>query len=89
MNDRIIEFEPLIEGVLIKRYKRFLADIKINDGDIKEKLKVTTGEELNMMDIGSYSRAQQAIDYVDRVKSYYQLISAHACVNPKDQLTFF
>ncbi len=34
MNDRIIEFEPLIEGVLIKRYKRFLADIKIDDGDI-------------------------------------------------------
>ena len=57
--------------------------------DIKEKLKVTTGEDLNMMDNGSYSRAQQAIDYVDRVKSYYQLISAHACVNPKDQLTFF
>ena len=28
MNDRIIEFDPLIEGVLIKRYKRFLADIK-------------------------------------------------------------
>ena len=57
--------------------------------DIKEKLKVTTGEDLNMMDNGSYSRAQQAIDYVDRVKSYYQLMSAHACVNPKDQLTFF
>ena len=57
--------------------------------DIKEKLKVTSGEDLNMMDNGSYSRAQQAIDYVDRVKSYYQLMSAHACVNPKDQLTFF
>ena len=57
--------------------------------DIKEKLKVTTGEDLNMMDNGSYSRAQQAIDYVDRVKSYYKLMSAHACVNPKDQLTFF
>ena len=57
--------------------------------DIKEKLKVTSGEDLNMMDNGSYSRAQQAIDYVGRVKSYYQLMSAHACVNPKDQLTFF
>ena len=34
MNDRIIEFEPLIEGVLIKRYKRFLADIKIDNGDL-------------------------------------------------------
>jgi len=34
MNDRIIEFEPLIEGVLIKRYKRFLADIKLESGEI-------------------------------------------------------
>ena len=34
MNDRIIEFHPLIEGVLIKRYKRFLADIKLETGEI-------------------------------------------------------
>ncbi len=34
MNDRIIEFDPLIEGVLIKRYKRFLADIKLKNGEI-------------------------------------------------------
>ena len=34
MNVRIIEFDPLIEGVLIKRYKRFLADIKLKNGEI-------------------------------------------------------
>ena len=34
MKDRILEFEPLIEGVLIKRYKRFLADIELNNGKI-------------------------------------------------------
>jgi len=34
MNDRIIEFDPLIEGILIKRYKRFLADIKLESGEI-------------------------------------------------------
>ena len=34
MNDRIIDFEPLIEGVLIKRYKRFLVDIRLNTGEI-------------------------------------------------------
>ena len=34
MNKRVIEFEPLIEGVLIKRYKRFLADIQLKSGEI-------------------------------------------------------
>ncbi len=34
MNDRIIEFDSLIEGILIKRYKRFLADIKLDNGEI-------------------------------------------------------
>ena len=34
MKDLIIQFDPLIEGVLIKRYKRFLADIQLNNGEI-------------------------------------------------------
>ena len=75
---------------IIKIASQINSDIEnVTWEDIKEKLKVTTGEDLDMMDNGSYPRAQQAIDYVDRVKSYYRLISAHACVNPKDQLIFF
>ena len=41
------------------------------------------------MDNDPYTRGQQAIDYVDRVSEYYKLLSAHACVAPKDQLVFF
>ena len=51
--------------------------------------KVIKGSELDLVDRESYSRGQQAIDYVGRVKEYYQLMSAHSCVQPKDQLIFF
>ena len=34
MNDRIIEFDTLLEGVFIKRYKRFLADIMLETGEV-------------------------------------------------------
>ena len=57
--------------------------------EIKEELSTINGEDLNLTDNQSYSRGQQAIDYVDRVKNYYQLLSAHSCVAPKDQLAFF
>ena len=57
--------------------------------EIKKELSTIKAEDLSLSDSGSYSRGQQAIDYVDRVKNYYQLLSAHSCVAPKDQLTFF
>tara|TARA_B100001057_G_scaffold377967_1_gene383293 strand:- start:296 stop:676 length:381 start_codon:yes stop_codon:yes gene_type:complete len=57
--------------------------------EIKEELSSINGDDLNLIDNESYSRGQQAIDYVDRVKDYYQLLSAHSCVAPKDQLAFF
>ena len=56
---------------------------------IKAKLKTMENSEIDIVESGSYTRGEQAIDYVDRVKSYYQLLSAHSCVAPKDQLAFF
>jgi len=57
--------------------------------EIEEKLKNLKNSEINIVDNGSYTRGQQAIDYVDRVNEYYKLLSAHDCVAPKDQLIFF
>ena len=70
--------------------KKINEDVKnVSWNQIKSKLITIKGEELNLTDKDSYSRGQQAIDYVDRVGDYYKLLSAHACIAPKDQLTFF
>ena len=70
--------------------KKINEDVKnVSWNQIKTKLITMKGEELNLTDKDSYSRGQQAIDYVDRVSDYYKLLSAHACIAPKDQLTFF
>ena len=56
MNDRIIEFDPLIEGVLIKRYKRFLADIKLASGDIVTAHCANTGPMKGLLSEGAKVR---------------------------------
>ncbi len=56
MNDRIIEFEPLIEGVLIKRYKRFLVDIKIDNGEIVTAHCANTGPMKGLLNEGAKVR---------------------------------
>ena len=57
--------------------------------EISKQLKTIKGSELNLTDKDNYTRGQQAIDYVERVKNYYQLLSAHSCIAPRDQLIFF
>ena len=56
MNDRVIEFEPLIEGVLIKRYKRFLADIQIDNGEIVTAHCANTGPMKGLLNEGAKVR---------------------------------
>ena len=56
MNDRIIEFDPLIEGVLIKRYKRFLADVQLEAGKIVTVHCANTGPMKGLLKQGSKVR---------------------------------
>jgi len=56
MNDRIIEFDPLIEGVLIKRYKRFLTDIKLESGEIVTAHCANTGPMKGLLTDGAKVR---------------------------------
>ena len=56
MNDRILEFDPLIEGVLIKRYKRFLADIKLKTGEVVTAHCANTGPMKGLLSKGAKVR---------------------------------
>ena len=56
MNDRIIEFDPLIEGVLIKRYKRSLADIKLESGEVVTAHCANTGPMKGLLSEGAKVR---------------------------------
>ena len=56
MKERIIEFDPLIEGVLIKRYKRFLADIKLDSGKVVTAHCANTGPMKGLLKEGAKVR---------------------------------
>ena len=56
MKNRIIEFDPLIEGFLIKRYKRFLADIRLVSGEIVTAHCANTGPMKGLLTEGAKVR---------------------------------
>ena len=60
MNKRIFEFEPLIEGVLIKRYKRFLVDIQLDNGEVVTAHCANTGPMTGLLKNGSKVRISVA-----------------------------
>ncbi len=56
MNDRIIEFDPLVEGVFLKRYKRFLADIELKNGEVVTAHCANTGPMKGLLHKGAKVR---------------------------------
>ena len=56
MNQRIIEFDPLIEGILIRRYKRFLAEIELESGAVVTAHCANTGPMKGLLTKGAKVR---------------------------------
>ena len=60
LGDALLRFEPLSEGVLVKRYKRFLADVELSSGETVTAHCANTGPMTGVLIPGQRVRLRHA-----------------------------
>ncbi len=60
ISESLLSFPPLTEGILLKRYKRFLADIELDSGEIVTAHCANTGPMTGVLHIGGRVRVRYA-----------------------------
>jgi len=59
-SQRVLTLEPLQEGVLLKRYKRFLADVELESGEVVTAHCANTGPMTGVLHVGGRVRLRHA-----------------------------
>ncbi len=60
IGDPLLKFESLHEGILLKRYKRFLADVELDNGEIVTAHCANTGPMRGVLNVGGRVRLKYA-----------------------------
>ncbi|MEB3211299.1 MAG: DNA/RNA nuclease SfsA [Leptolyngbyaceae bacterium] len=74
------QYPPLLPGILVKRYKRFLADIELNSGKTITAHCPNTGPMTGVCTVGSKVWVSESDNPLRKLKYTWELIEAHDTV---------
>ena len=76
-----MKFEtPLIEGVLIQRYKRFMADVRLGNGDVVVAHCANSGSMLSVKEPGSRVWLSPAPNPERKLRYTWEIIEVNGCL---------
>ena len=76
-----MKFEtPLIEGVLIQRYKRFMADVRLANGDVVVAHCANSGSMLSVKEAGSRVWLSPAPNPERKLRYTWEIIEVNGCL---------
>lgn len=72
--------QPLIEGVLLQRYKRFLADVRLPNGDVVTAHCANSGSMLSVKDPGARVWLSPATDPARKLRYTWEMIEVNGAL---------